>query len=83
MHEKAGTMTDTKLRKILSRVDKPSRYCGGELNTPKMKDDAELDFLLCFPDIYEVAMSNLGIKILYGILNNRPDTNCESAYAPW
>ena len=76
-------MTDTKLRKILSRVDKPSRYCGGELNTPKMKDDAELDFLLCFPDIYEVAMSNLGIKILYGILNNRPDTNCESAYAPW
>ena len=76
-------MTEKQFKKILSRVDKPSRYCGGELNTPKMKADAPLKYLLCFPDVYEVAMSNLGIKILYGILNNRVDTVCETAYAPW
>lgn len=76
-------MTDIKLKNILSRVDKPSRYCGGELNTPQMRENADLNYLLCFPDVYEVGMSNLGIKILYGILNNRKDTNCESAYAPW
>lgn len=76
-------LTDAKLKEILMKVDKPSRYCGGEPNTPTMKDNAELNYLLCFPDVYEVAMSNLGIKILYGILNNRADTNCETAYAPW
>lgn len=76
-------MTSEKLHKILKRVDKPSRYCGGELNTPQIKENAGLNFLMCFPDVYEVALSNLGIKILYGILNNRQDTACETAYAPW
>lgn len=76
-------MNEAKLKKILAKVDKPSRYCGGELNTPNIKADAPFKYLLCFPDVYEVAMSNLGIKILYGILNNRADTVCETAYAPW
>lgn len=76
-------MNDIDFERILKKVDKPSRYCGGELNTPVMKKDAQLKYLLCFPDVYEVAMSNLGIKILYGILNNRADTVCETAYAPW
>ncbi len=72
-----------KIKSILLKVDKPSRYCGGEFNTPLIKKDAPLKFLMCFPDVYEVAHSNLGIKILYGILNNRPDTACESCYTPW
>lgn len=76
-------MTEDTLRRILKKVDKPSRYCGGELNTPEMERNAPLKYLLCFPDVYEVAMSNLGIKILYGILNNRADTVCDTAYAPW
>ncbi len=68
---------------ILLKVDKPARYCGGEFNTPEMKRNAKLNFLMCFPDVYEVAHSNLGIKILYYMLNARLDTKCETCYAPW
>lgn len=71
------------IKDLLLSVDKPARYCGGEFNTPEIKSNAELRFLMCFPDVYEVAHSNLGIKILYYMLNNRPDTACESCYMPW
>jgi len=71
------------LEKFINSVEKPGRYLGGEYNTPKMKRNAALNFLMCFPDVYEVASSNLGIKILYGLLNRRGDTNCERCFAPW
>lgn len=71
------------IKDILLTVDKPARYAGGEFNTPVIKADAALRFLMCFPDVYEVAHSNLGIKILYYMLNQRADTACESCYMPW
>ena len=71
------------IKDILLGVDKPARYAGGEFNTPDMQKKADVRFLLCFPDVYEVAHSNLGIKILYFMLNARPDTVCESCYMPW
>ncbi len=73
----------SEIKDLLLKVDKPARYCGGEFNTPHIKSDAELRFLMCFPDVYEVAHSNLGIKILYYMLNNRADTACESCYMVW
>lgn len=71
------------IKRILLKADKPARYTGEEFNTPVIKRDAQLKYLLCFPDVYEVAMSNLGIRILYDILNARPDTACENCFAPW
>lgn len=71
------------VRKILLKADKPARYTGGEFNTPPAKSDPELRYLLCFPDVYEVGMSNLGIRILYDILNARSDTECHNCFAPW
>jgi len=70
--------------KILMNVQKPTRYTGGELNAVK-KDPESVDvrFGFCFPDVYEIAMSHLGIKILYHILNLRDDTYCERVFAPW
>lgn len=70
--------------KILMSVQKPTRYTGGELNSV-MKNPNEVDvrFALCFPDTYEIAMSHLGIKILYHVLNERSDTYCERVFAPW
>ncbi|MFH5958503.1 TIGR03960 family B12-binding radical SAM protein [Clostridium perfringens] len=69
---------------ILYRVEKPSRYVGGELNEV-IKDPKEVDirFGFCFPDVYEVGMSHLGSRILYHVLNQRKDTYCERVYAPW
>ena len=69
---------------ILYRVEKPSRYVGGELNE-LIKDPKEVDirFGFCFPDVYEVGMSHLGSRILYHVLNQRKDTYCERVYAPW
>ena len=69
---------------ILYRVEKPSRYVGGELNEV-IKDPKEVDirFGICFPDVYEVGMSHLGSRILYHVLNQRKDTYCERVYAPW
>lgn len=72
-----------KISALLKKVDKPARYCGGEFNTPEIKQDATLRFLMCFPDVYEVAMSNLGIKILYHMLNSLDFCACESCFAPW
>lgn len=70
--------------KILSKVTKPTRYTGGELNAV-MKDPKSVDirFGFCFPDVYEIAMSHLGLKIIYHTLNTRPDTYCERVFAPW
>ncbi len=70
--------------KILSGVMKPTRYTGGELNAV-IKDPAKVDirFGFCFPDVYEIAMSHLGLKIIYHTLNNREDTYCERVFAPW
>ncbi len=69
---------------ILLQVDKPARYVGGEVNMVK-KDLSNIDirFAFCFPDVYEVGMSHLGLQILYYFLNRRDDTYCERAFAPW
>jgi radical SAM family uncharacterized protein len=69
---------------ILSRVAKPARYTGQEWGSVR-KDPAQVDasFVLAFPDVYEVGLSNLGFKILYHIINTRPDAAAERAYAPW
>lgn len=73
-----------KLESILKRVQKATRYTGGELNSV-VKDPAAVDirYAFWFPDTYEIGMSHLGIKILYHILNERPDTYCERVFAPW
>jgi len=69
---------------LLERVEKPSRYTGGEMNaTVKPINEAEVSFAFCFPDTYEVAMSNLAIKILYGIINDLPYAVCERCCMPW
>ena len=63
-----------RLENILLQVQKPARYTGGELNSvTKNKDDVAVRFAFCFPDLYEVGMSHLGMKILYGQFNNEPD----------
>ncbi|MBR5270700.1 MAG: TIGR03960 family B12-binding radical SAM protein [Clostridia bacterium] len=70
--------------KILSNVEKPTRYTGGELNSVlKNPDEVDVRFGFCFADTYEIAMSHLGLKILYHTLNNREDTFCERVFAPW
>ena len=70
--------------KILSGVTKPTRYTGGELNSViKDPKDVDVRFGFCFPDTYEIAMSHLGMKILYHSLNKRNDTYCERVFAPW
>ncbi|MBP2634934.1 MAG: radical family uncharacterized protein [Firmicutes bacterium] len=69
---------------ILSKVLKPARYTGHEWNSVNKDVNADLvSFVLAMPDVYEVGMSNLGLKILYQVLNNRPDTFAERVYAPW
>jgi len=69
---------------VLFRVEKPARYIGGELNSyNKDLKDIDIRFAFCFPDVYEVGMSHLGMKILYYILNERKDTFCERVFAPW
>lgn len=69
---------------ILYRVEKPARYIGGELNSVyKDKENIDIRFAFCFPDVYEVGMSHLGSRILYHVLNEREDTYCERSYTPW
>ena len=69
---------------ILMRVEKPARYIGGEYNSV-WKDSAKVDvrFAFCFPDVYEIGMSHLGIQILYDMLNAMEDVWCERVYSPW
>lgn len=70
--------------RYLKKVAKPARYTGGEMNEV-IKDKAKVDarFAFCFPDAYEIGMSNLGIKILYDCLNSHENIWCERCYAPW
>ncbi len=69
---------------ILKSVTKPGRYAGGEYGQIiKNKDDVKARFAFCFPDTYEIGMSNLGVRILYGALNREEDIWCERVYAPW
>ncbi len=80
-----GTMRKLALSdEILLTVEKPARYIGGEINMVK-KDLSEIDirFCMCFPDVYEIGMSHLGIQILYDMFNRREDTYCERVYSPW
>lgn len=69
---------------ILLKIDKPARYIGGEVNSI-MKDRERVDirFAMCFPDVYEIGMSHLGIQILYDMLNKFEDIWCERVYSPW
>ena len=69
---------------ILLQVEKPARYIGNEVNSvEKNKDEVDVRFAMCFPDVYEIGMSHLGIQILYGMLNSYEDTWCERVYSPW
>ena len=69
---------------ILLTVEKPARYIGGEVNSI-MKDAGKVDirFAMCFPDVYEIGMSHLGIQIIYDMLNKFEDVWCERVYSPW
>lgn len=69
---------------ILLSIEKPARYIGNEVNSV-MKDSEQVDirFAMCFPDVYEIGMSHLGIQILYHMFNERPDVWCERVYSPW
>ena len=73
---------DKIFNRLLKGVAGPARYCGGEYNTPAIKGNAALNFCMCFPDTYEVGFSNLGIKILFGILNEKDNCACDMAFAP-
>lgn len=69
---------------ILMRVEKPARYIGHEVNSvTKNKDDVDIRFVMCFPDVYEIGMSHLGIQILYDMFNREQDIWCERVYSPW
>ena len=72
-----------KYNEILLSVEKPARYTGGEYNIPNMTKPHNFDFCFCFPDTYEIGMSNLGLSILYQLLNAKPDVVCERCFAPW
>lgn len=69
---------------VLLKIESPARYIGGEVNSV-MKDKNKVDvrFAMCFPDVYEIGMSHLGIQILYDMLNQRDDIWCERVYSPW
>lgn len=69
---------------ILLSVEKPARYIGGEINMAvKNPADVDIRFCMCFPDVYEIGMSHLGIQIIYDMLNLRDDIYCERVYSPW
>ena len=72
------------LEHILPRVQKPARYTGGEYNAVvKDRDQVDTRVALCFPDTYEIGMSNLGVRILYGVMNEMKGVWCERVFAPW
>ena len=69
---------------ILMKIEKPARYIGNEVNAVvKDKDKVNVRFAMCFPDVYEIGMSHLGIQILYGMFNEMEDVWCERVYSPW
>lgn len=74
---------NAEVEKLLAKVQKPGRYTGGELNSVvKEKRAVDIRFAFCFPDLYEIGMSHLGIKILYSLINAREDAWCERVFAP-
>lgn len=69
---------------ILMKIEKPARYIGGEVNAViKDKEKVDVRFAMCFPDVYEIGMSHLGIQILYDMFNRYDDVWCERVYSPW
>ena len=77
-------MQNKNISSVLKSVSKPGRYIGGEFNSiVKNKDEVAVRFAFCFPDTYEIGMSNLGVRILYDVLNKDNDVWCERVYAPW
>ena len=69
---------------ILMKIEKPERYIGHEVNSVvKNKEDVKVRFVMCFPDVYEIGMSHLGIQILYDMFNSWEDVWCERVYSPW
>ena len=69
---------------ILLKIEKPARYIGNEVNSVmKDKEKVDIRFAMCFPDVYEIGMSHLGIQILYDMFNRRDDVWCERVYSPW
>ncbi|BDF33886.1 radical SAM domain protein [Lachnospiraceae bacterium] len=69
---------------ILLKIEKPARYIGNEVNSViKDADKVDIRFAMCFPDVYEIGMSHLGIQILYDMFNRREDVWCERVYSPW
>ena len=75
---------DKKLERILPKVQKPARYTGGEYGEiQKERSEIDLRMALCFPDVYEIGMSNTGMRILYRVLNDMPGVWCERVFAPW
>jgi radical SAM family uncharacterized protein len=75
---------ESRLERILLKVQKPGRYVGGELNiVVKNWDEVKTKVAFIFPDIYDIGISNLGLQILYDLVNQRPDALAERAYAPW
>lgn len=78
-------MRETALsEEILLQVEKPARYIGNEVNSVvKNREDVVVRFAMCFPDVYEIGMSHLGIQILYSMFNSWEDVWCERVYSPW
>ncbi len=75
---------DQRIKRILPTVQKPARYVGGEYHEIiKNKSEVELRVAFCFPDTYEIGMSNLGMKILYAVMNRMQGVWCERVFAPW
>ena len=68
---------------ILLKIEKPARYLGNEVNHVVKDPEGKIRFAMCFPDVYEIGMSHLGIQILYDLLNAREDVYCERVYSPW
>ncbi len=78
------TYNINEMRDLLLQVQKPARYVGGEIGqTEKDLSQVDVRFAFCFPDIYDIGMSHLGLRILYGALNEQPGTWCERAFQPW
>ena len=79
MNEKLALNDD-----ILMKIEKPARYIGNEVNAVvKDRDSIDVRFCMCFPDVYEIGMSHLGMMLLYNMFNKRPDVWCERVYSPW
>ena len=77
-------MQNKNISSVLKSVSKPGRYIGGEFNSViKNRDEVKVRFAFCFPDTYEIGMSNLGVRILYDVLNKDDKVWCERVYAPW